>query len=347
VKPTDVTLNEVEIWYDGQDEFAVRVSPPGYTAARAVRLGERCDILVDGRVTGRVYHRACDPNNGDNHIVAYVDPVGCSGEWTVTLEDRRVHSGRSHAWIERDDSCPGCQARFVPRDSNRATTLGSIATSHLPLVVGAYDAHDPARPAARFSSAGPCRDGRSKPDLVAPGVGVLAARSAPLGASRATGLLVRGNGTSFAAPHVTGAVALCFEAAGCRLSVRDIRTLVLGSCDPPAGTDPEYRLGSGYLNIPNLVADVEQMLAGPGAAEEDRPAPYGDQVNDIVYLIVYLIAEIEKPGDVAEYWARQVRPHRADWAHPLSALERGYIEAFTDPRTPSVLRMRAPVDPRT
>ena len=67
---------------------------------------------------------------------------------------------------------------------------------------------------------------------MAPGVGVLAARSAPVGASRNPGLLVRGNGTSFATPHVTGAVALCFEAAGDRLSALQIRSLVLGSCDP-------------------------------------------------------------------------------------------------------------------
>ena len=34
VHPADVTLNEVEIWYDGADEFAVRVDPPGYAGGR-------------------------------------------------------------------------------------------------------------------------------------------------------------------------------------------------------------------------------------------------------------------------------------------------------------------------
>ena len=51
-----------------------------------MRLGERSDILVAGRVVGRVYHREHDPNNGDNHIVAYLDPIGCAGNWTITLE---------------------------------------------------------------------------------------------------------------------------------------------------------------------------------------------------------------------------------------------------------------------
>ena len=266
VDPADISLNELEIWYDGADEFAVSISPPGYAVGRPVRLGERSDILITSRVAGRVYHRKHDPNDGDNHIVAYLDPIGCAGNWTITLEARQVSNGRFHAWIERDDTCRGCQARFAPDDSNPSTTIGSIATSHLPLVVGAYDGHDPNRPVATFSSAGPCRDGRGKPDLVAPGVDVLAARSAPVGASHNCGLLVRGSGTSFATPHVTGAVALCFEAAGSRLSAYQVRSLVLGSCDPFPGTDPECRLGYGYLNIPGLIADVQQARAAPAIA---------------------------------------------------------------------------------
>ena len=180
VDPADITLNEIEIWYDGADEFAVRVTPPGYAQGRAVSLGERSDLLAEGRVIGRVYHRQHDPNNGDNHIVAYIDPVGCPGDWTVTLEARRVTTGRFHAWIERDDSCRGCQARFALEDSRPVTTIGTIASSRLPLIVGAYDGHDPARPIAPFSSSGPSRDLREKPDLAAPGVAVLAARSAPV-----------------------------------------------------------------------------------------------------------------------------------------------------------------------
>ena len=220
--PSNVTFNEIEIWYDGSDEFAVRISPPGYSSGRAVRLGERSDLLVQGKVVGRVYHRKHDPNNGDNHFVAYLDPIGFPGDWTITIEARRVKVGLFHAWIERDDTCRGCQARFQPGDTNPATTLGSITTSHLPLIVGAYDSHDPARPAAPFSSSGPSRDSRLKPDLVAPGVKILAGRSAPIGASQSSDLLVCKSGTSMATPQVTGAVGLCLQVAGRRLSVRPI-----------------------------------------------------------------------------------------------------------------------------
>jgi subtilisin family serine protease len=281
VDPADITLNEIEIWYDGADEFAVRISPPGYTAGRPVSLGERSELLVEGQVIGRVYHRKHDPNNGDNHIVAYLDPIGRAGNWTVTLEARRVTSGRFHAWIERDDSCPGCQARFTPKDSNTATTIGSITTSHLPLIVGAYDGHDPARHAAPFSSRGPTSDSRPKPDLVAPGVDVLAGRSAPVGASANPGTLVRGRGTSFATPHVTGAVALCFEAAA-RLSAHAIRSLVLDSCDPAPDSD-RYSFGRGYLNISRLGADVQQAVA-PQTPAPSPKEPTMDAEDTIMLL---------------------------------------------------------------
>jgi hypothetical protein len=337
VQPGDVTPTELEIWYDGRDEFAVRIDPPGHLTGRMVGLGERADLLVGGETVGQLYHRAYDSNNGNHHIVAYLGAPGRAGEWTVTLEGRRVTHGRFHAFIERDDSCPGCQARFTPRDARRLTTLGSIASSHLPLVVGAYDGHRPGRPVGGFSSAGPCSDGRGKPDLVAPGVDVLAARSAPAGATGNPGLLVRGSGTSFAAPHVTGAVALCYEVGGAALSADDLRALVLGSCDPPPVADRGRRLGRGYLDVEALIADTMRLVTPPAGADEEDPAE-GVRYRDVVVMI----NDIGKPGDVAEYWRGQAR---TDWAQPLSALERGYAEAFTDVRTPAPLRMRAPVDP--
>jgi subtilisin family serine protease len=258
--PLDATPNELEIWYDGADEFVVRIDPPEHTGGPPVALGERADLLIEGRVVGRVYHRAAEPNNGDNHIDVFLYPIGCAGTWTVTLEARHAVNGRFDAWLERDDACRRCQARFTRAVSDRSSTTGTIANSHLPLVVGAYDGHDPARPAASFSSAGPTRDGRGKPDLAAPGVNVLAGRSAALGTNRSSGLLVRKSGTSMATPHVTGAIALCLQLAGHRLSAREIRTLVLASCDSLRSPDPEHRLGRGYLNIPRLISDVRRTL---------------------------------------------------------------------------------------
>lgn len=258
--PADVTPNELEIWYDGADEFAVRIDPPDGSSGDPVALGGRAEIFAGGRAVGRVYHRDRDPNSGDNHVDAFLDPVAPAGMWTVTLEGRRVVHGRFDAWLERDDACPRCQARFTSRDSNRSTTTGTIANGHVPLVVGAYDGHDPFRPPAAFSSAGPTRDGRRKPDLAAPGVDVLAARSAPWGATSNPGLLVRKSGTSMATPHVTGSVALCLELARNGLSARALRRLVLATCEPPTSPDPHHRLGHGYLDTVRLTSAVGRIV---------------------------------------------------------------------------------------
>lgn len=275
IDPADMTDNEIEVWYDGNDEFSVRIDPPGLTGPE-VRLGTRADIVVDGQMVGRIHHRECDPNNGDNHVDAFLYAPGHSGVWTVTIRALRADRGRFDAWIERDEACTGCQARFAVDDRDTRSSLGTIATSHLPLIVGAYDGHQNYRPVARFSSSGPTRDGRSKPDVAASGTDVLAARSALADEPRSRGTLVRKSGSSMASPHVAGAVALCLQAGGHRLSARRIRALVLGTADP-AEFDRD-RLGHGYLNVPALVA----------AAREAFPAelpPTGRQQEELVMNI--------------------------------------------------------------
>ncbi len=307
--PADTTPNELEVWYDGADEFTVRIDPPGTTGAPDVHLGDTADLDVDGQVVGRIYHRAHDPNNGGHHVDAFLYPYAPAGEWRVTLEGRRVSSGRYDAWLERDEACSRCQARFVPADASPACTTGTIANGHLPLVVGAYDAHSPFRPPGRSSSAGPTRDDRSKPDLAAPGVGVLAARSAQRDSERSPGLLVRKTGTSMAAPHVTGAVALCLEAAGHRLGAAEIRRLVLETTDPPvpnpaAPTSPassRNRLGHGYLNIPALVTAVRQNY--PALSEPEVAAMERDDVTPLVLAPARAYRELlyRRAGDFSRW----------------------------------------------
>jgi subtilisin family serine protease len=276
VDPRDVTDNDFEIWYHSDDEFRVRVDPPNGKGP-VVLLGARADLIVDGLLVGRVHHRARDPNNGDHHIEVFLYEPGPSGVWAVTLQAVRAVRGRFDAWIERDERCPGCQPRFITDDRDPLLTTGTIANSHLPLVVGAYNAHRPAHPIARFSSSGPTRDGRDKPDIAAPGVGVLAARSAPADAIRSAGAHVRKSGSSMATPHVTGAAALCLEITAHRLTARQIRALMLNTTD--AATGDANRFGHGYLDVPALLTAVQQTVRArslPGT----KP-PEDDSVMDI------------------------------------------------------------------
>jgi hypothetical protein len=268
----DVTPNELEVWYSGEDELLVQVASPTGQQTDWVPLSDDADVVEHDRVVGRIYHRDHDPNNQDNHVELFLYPWAPPGLWTVSLRAVRIRHGVFHAWLERDEACAWCQARFVEADADSASTTGTIANAHLPLIVGAYDANSPSRPLARFSSAGPTRDGRYKPDLVAPGVGVLAARSAPQGNANSLGLLTRKSGTSMAAPHVTGTVALCLEGAPGPLAAEQIRALLLGTTRPFAGAaGSSSRSGCGYLDVANVVAAVSTRSRGRQRSRSPRP----------------------------------------------------------------------------
>jgi subtilisin family serine protease len=169
-----------------------------------------------------------------------------------------VSDGAFHAWIERNDRS---QSSFAPPHDN-THTLGSISCGRLSLVVGSYDAHKPAKPLSWFTSGGPTRDGREKPEVSAPGHDVLAAHS-----RTGTGL-TRKSGTSMAAPAVTGMVALLLSEAaalGRNLDAAFIRRLVIDAArsDPPAAGGWHDRYGHGRIDA----AAALTALAAPGPVE--------------------------------------------------------------------------------
>lgn len=239
----DPTPNELEIWYPGVDVAHVRVLAPDGSLAADAALGQRCDIVVDGARIGRIHHREHDPNNGDHHVDCFLWRGAPHGRWRIQVVALNVVDGRFRAYIERDRSSAPAQSSFEPRNVSAYGTTGTIANGLRTIAVGAVDGHAPAQPIAAFSSAGPTRDGRQKPDLVAPGVDILAARSGGSGGS----LLTRKSGTSMASPMVASAVACMFEAAARPLSIAETRWALLGAA-APRSADDRRRVGSGLLD---------------------------------------------------------------------------------------------------
>lgn len=239
VRPGDFTDNELELWYPGSARLSVDLIAPNGQTAASLAPGQSGTVSSAGQVVAFAANRLNDPNNGDNMIGVFLNRRA-SGKWVLRLRGTTAKKVAFHAWIERDDRSPSSFAE--PHDNSH--TLGSISCGKKSIAVGSYDAHKPGRPISWFSSAGPTRDGRQKPEVSAPGQDVLAAES------RSGTRTVRMSGTSMAAPAVTGAIALLLaEAKGRRrsLPIDEIRAAVTETVQtnpPTAGPwDPRYGLG--------------------------------------------------------------------------------------------------------
>lgn len=253
---------ELELWMPAANRLAVELIASDGTALQVVEPGSNLSLKDEGQVVVYFANRLSDPGNGDNTIGIFIAGVFPEGRWTVRLHDRSKNGAAVpfHVWIERYDSA---QASFPePRDNTH--TLGSISCGHETIVVGSYDAHKPTLPLSYFSSAGPSRDGRQKPEISAPGHGVVAARS-----RTRTGTVTK-SGTSMAAPAVTGIIALLFAEArklGISLSIAQTRQLLIAGCrmNPPIGSEWDARYGHGRVSA--------AILSGLAAVAAPAPRP--------------------------------------------------------------------------
>ncbi|MGH9223310.1 MAG: S8 family serine peptidase [Acidimicrobiales bacterium] len=253
VAPGDWTDNELELWFAGTSKLSVEILAPDGSSVGTLAPGKSATVSQAGQVVLFAANRLGDPNNGDNVIGVFLNRRAPTGRWTLRLKSASSPKAAVpfHAWIERDDR--GQSTFSSPLDN--AQTIGSISCGHDTIVVGSYDASKPAKPLSWFSSAGPTRDGREKPEVSAPGHDVQAA------ASRSLTGVVRMSGTSMAAPAVTGAVALMLASAAAKgrsLTIDEVRAAVIETArdNPPAAGPWDPRYGHGRVSAAGLVGRV-------------------------------------------------------------------------------------------
>lgn len=244
----------MELWYDGADKFLLEVIPPDGKTLVTMELGENGEIVdEDDNTVIYLSHRFSDPNNGDNMIGIFMESHLPGGIWTLRLHGLEVTNGNFHAWIERED---GSQTSFVqPHDNTH--TVNSIGCGHNIITVGCYDSKKPNQPISYFSSSGPTRDGRQKPDFIAPGQNIWAASSLT-----GTGSY-RKSGTSMSAPVVTGIIAAMLGEANARnlkLDIHQIRDILIQSSEKNPPEDPlqKARYGYGPIDIDAAILAVRE-----------------------------------------------------------------------------------------
>jgi subtilisin family serine protease len=254
----DRTANEMEIWYASEDRFRVRLADPTGKEVGAVDPEEPPldKQLVDGNQVF-IDSERFTALSGDARIFIELHP-GTAGEvrrgvWTVTLEPLgEVRNGRFHAWIERDRRNPANnyadQSFFAEADATAEATVGTPGTARRSVCVASYDHRAEPLTPHPASGRGPTRDGRRKPDVAAPGVRIV---STAAQGGRPDGLGTRPvrtvmTGTSMAAPHVTGVVALLLQ-KNPRLTAAQILRILSASAQPVKGDEPEA-WGAGRID---------------------------------------------------------------------------------------------------
>ncbi|MFE3162488.1 S8 family serine peptidase [Streptomyces sp. NPDC059224] len=199
--------------------------------------------LVVGKVLG---------DNGSGPISGIIAGM----EWAARTEHAKVinMSLGTPAWHTQDDPLSQAVnqlsaetgALFVIAAGNSGNAPYSVSapgTADAALTVGAVDAADHL---ADFSSAGPrMNDDALKPDLTAPGVDVLAARSQLM--SSGEGYYRTDSGTSMAAPHVAGAAVLLAQKHPAWTG-RQIKDALMSTSVLTPDYSP-YQAGTGRLDV--------------------------------------------------------------------------------------------------
>ena len=217
----------IDIWYSPNDQIdATLVAPDGNTYPVQPSNGWRIAQF------GEINTTTASFNHGNELYIEVnsTNTLPASG-WSITLTGTRIESqGTWNAWTD-SATCTFPGSFFLPGDGydiNPQDTIGIPGTARNVVTVGAYvtktswkgisgqtygQAETTLGYLASFSSIGPTRDGRVKPDVVAPGADIVSARSSAIHSSPSDPdkyhrVLA---GTSMATPHVAGTIALMLQ----------------------------------------------------------------------------------------------------------------------------------------
>lgn len=289
-KVSDVSENELEIWYEPQDRISVMLKPPGLPWLGPVEPNAfiENEQIEDGSFIS-IYNDLYHPSNGLNYISIYLSPnlrdeiiPIKAGEWVVRLIGTEIRNGEYHAWIERDDPRPlgaigeketwNFPSFFGLKSNVDNTSISSLACSRSVISVGNLDLER--QIVHESSSQGPTRDKRLKPEVIAPGSNITAAK----GFAGDDELWISMTGTSMAAPIVCGVAANMLR-VNRNLTAAQICGIMIRTSKPLPSLSYSWQndCGFGVLDAVKCLAETaiiseKREIKLPGSKKKKRKA---------------------------------------------------------------------------
>lgn len=213
------------------------------------------------------------PSSASQTVYATINGVGTFDAQSLS----GYKSGNPELSISNESCCPDVISVGAYINRNKYADLAFKVHSYNQLTVGDI---------IPFSSYGTTFDGRTLPDVAAPGLSVVSAYSTPyidkgsvaadsIGAMSA-GVVADGkrylwgqmSGTSMAAPAVAGTVGLWLE-ANPNLTVEDVKDIIKLSSTKVDG-DANSRFGAGKINALAGIKEALRMIGTAGVEVTDR-----------------------------------------------------------------------------
>ena len=181
-------------------------------------------------------------------------------EWAVAQRAKVVNLSLGGPGGDETDPLEEAIARygrdtlFVVAAGNHGgyASVDSPGTAPAALTVGAVDRDDSL---ADFSGQGPAPGGAIKPDLTAPGVGIVAARASASDPQEPVGdRYARMSGTSMATPHVAGTAALLVQQHN-TWSAAELKSALTSAAEPNPGLTA-YEQGAGRVDAARVIGQT-------------------------------------------------------------------------------------------